>query len=212
MGMILAEDGTFQWRLAVGSLDLSARGNWEQSGDKITLTSERKPVPPAFAWSGLEKTENAAWFRVVWSTNGKPFQGGSATMTCKNGWRGSEQVYSEGLPDIAISDNEAQGPPGYRPLDELCDEPETVRFYQSMHNVSSPIYDLRELGWSPGQTARFEFQPNDLGLADMTGMTGTLDDNVLRLFGGDDLGLGSRPRPGRPVLELRKLTPHPKPE
>ena len=209
MGMVIRPDGTFEWGLSVGALDMRAQGTWEQTGERIFFTSSPKPVAPEFAFSGLETREDAPWLRIVWSGNAKPFPYGEAFVTCRNGWKGVEHVPRDGFPsdvpqqedapdvDVYPNDDYPDESPSVR---ELCDEPATVQLRQSSYQVRSPVYDLRALGWTPGQTARFEFRRNDLGVADFTGVNGHLEGDRIVL---DTHSLSRQDMPGS--LEMRRL-------
>ncbi|MEM7666789.1 MAG: hypothetical protein AAF250_13110 [Pseudomonadota bacterium] len=184
MGMEIRADGTFGWGVSVGALDMRANGTWKQDGDRITFTSDPKPVPPEFGWSGLEPTEDGPWVRIVWASNGEPFQYASATITCKNGWQTIDQIRREGWPSTDPDAYDGWDDDEPRPLN-ACDEPETIAFQMSMYDIRSQTYSLGDLGWTPGKTARFEFHRNDLGVADFTGVTGYLEDGMIKLQGAE---------------------------
>lgn len=49
-GMLdLRADGTFRYALSEGALDEHSEGTWTETGGDIRLTTDPKPVPPAFA-------------------------------------------------------------------------------------------------------------------------------------------------------------------
>ncbi|MEM9500659.1 MAG: hypothetical protein AAF941_02315 [Pseudomonadota bacterium] len=184
MGMEIRADGTFNWGVSVGALDMRASGTWNEQGDWITFTSDPRPVAPEFGWSGLEQAGSGPWLRIVWASNGEPFQYGSATVTCKNGWSTTDQVPMDGWPSKDPDTYNSQPEDEPSALD-ACDEPETVTLRQGVYDVRSERYVLADLGWTPGQTARFEFHRNDLGLADFTGVTGYLEDGFIKLQGAE---------------------------
>ena len=178
MGMIIREDGTFEWGLSVGALDMRAAGTWQQRGDLIVLTSDPRPVAPEFGWSGMESAPNAPLLRVVWASNGEPFGYAMVTAKCSNGNVVYEQVLEE----------------GWSPDGEECDGVETVQLREDIYDVISGEYDLTgALAPAEGETIRFDFHRNDLGVADFSGMIGGLENGVLKLSGG------------RWPLELRKV-------
>jgi hypothetical protein len=181
MGMIIREDGTFAWGLSVGGLDLRAAGNWRQSGEFILFTSDPVPVPPEFRWSGNESTpEGGELVKVVRASNGEPFTYASVRLTCANGADFYGSIDAE----------------GWSPPAGECDAPVSLQLEQSNYNVTSPVYDMADtFAVEPGQTIRFEFHANDIGVADFTGMSGVLEDGILRVNGGEW------------PLELRKLPP-----
>ncbi len=190
MGMLINDDGTFHWGLSVGSLDMRARGTWDQEGEVIILTSAPKPVPPEFNWLGSETYPGAPMVKVVWASNAEPFQYATVLVDCADGARLIDQVPSE----------------GWSPPEGECPKPVSLRLEEGIYDVQSQVYDLSEFGWTPGSTITFTFKRNDLGVADFTGMIGVLEDNVLKFAPSPN----SDPRLGQ--LELRKIAPRPEPE
>ncbi|WP_108789827.1 hypothetical protein [Erythrobacter sp. Alg231-14] len=170
MGMIIREDGTFAWGVSVGALDMRAEGTWHQDGAIITLVSDPVPVAPEFGWSGFEKTPDGPLIKVVWATNGNPFQHASVKLTCRNGGGFFGHVPAE----------------GWSPPAGECDEPVDVQLTQSIYDVTSQIYDIAG-PFNPGNggTVLFEFNPNDMGVADFTGVVGVLEDGILKLSGAE---------------------------
>ncbi len=180
MRMIIREDGTFAWGLSVGALDLRAEGSWQQDGQRIVLTSYPVPVAPEFRRVGFEIAPNGPLVKVVWATNGEPFQYASINLTCHNGAEFYEQVYAE----------------GWSPPEGECDKPVSLRLTQSIHGITSKEYDLSGASNSDDVgTLVVEFHPNDIGVADFSGLIGVLEEGMLKLQGGEW------------PLELRKLPP-----
>ncbi|WP_432201425.1 hypothetical protein ACRAQ7_04345 [Erythrobacter sp. W53] len=178
MGMRLTEDGRWEWGLSVGALDMRGKGYWEEEGGVITLTSDPKPAAPEFKWLGLEKTGNDMLVRVVWE-NGKRFDRASVRLICKDGTVIFDQI----------------GADGWRPEADACDKPVSLSVRQGTYEIQSQNYDLADFGAGDGTTLLLEFRPNDLGVADFTGMRGILEDGVLKLSGG------------KWPLEMRKMPP-----
>ena len=54
-GLLLREDGTFEWFFTYGALDLGARGKWSREGDGIGLTVEDMGYPPQFPETKFER-------------------------------------------------------------------------------------------------------------------------------------------------------------
>lgn len=179
MGMRIYADGRFQWGLSVGALDLRAEGTWKQSGEVITLASVPTPVAPEFDWSALERRPEGPLVRVVWASTGEPFQYAKVSLFCANGRILGGQVLEE----------------GWSPTAAECDVPAALQLREDIYDVVSQRYELGALGWQTGDTLRFEFRANDMGVADFTGTTGVLEDGILKLRGA------------RWPLELRKLPP-----
>jgi len=183
MGMEIRADGSFTWGISVGAYDARAKGSWEEERDGvITLTSDPVPVPPRFSWSGEATVPDGKLIRLVWHRNGEPFQYASVKLTCVNGARFSAQIPREGW----------SPPPGE------CDTPKTVQLFETIYDVTSKVYDLQStFAVAPGATIRFQFHANDMGVLDFTGITGRLEDGILKL------------QHGRWPMELRKITPRP---
>lgn len=194
MGMQIDPNGTFQWSLSVGSLDMRAQGSWVQNAEQIMLTSDPKPVSPRFIWSDFETTTpDGPMLRVVWASNGKPFQYANVTMACADESWVSGQVQTD----------------GWSPDPGECEQPVSLRLREGIYKIRSETFDLTQLGWSKGKTMRFQFERNDLGVADFTGMIGSLDGNVLKFVGGKGLGNSRQQKPDEVSLELRKLQTSP---
>ena len=47
-GLLLRQDGTFEWYFTYGALDLAARGKWSAAGDGIDLAVAEMGFPPQF--------------------------------------------------------------------------------------------------------------------------------------------------------------------
>src|SRR3546814_19391892 len=56
-GLLIRNDGRFQYMLAAGALDERAEGRWETRGETICLTTDPKPVPPALEKGALIAAE-----------------------------------------------------------------------------------------------------------------------------------------------------------
>jgi len=179
MGMVVREDGTFQWGLSVGGLDLRAKGTWTERGGAIVFASDPKPVAPQFIWDGVETTKDGPFLRIEWKDSGKPFSFADVRGFCANG----ELVV------LPVIDGEwSPGP--------LCDRPLVIELYLRSYQVLSGPFELkRERAVEEGETIRFVFHRNDLGVADFDGITGFLEDGTLRM----DSSLGP--------MTLRKLAP-----
>lgn len=65
--LIIRKNGHFAYGLIVGALDEQAEGRWRREGDSLYLTTEPKPVPPAFAAGAAARTDSAPLhLRIVW--------------------------------------------------------------------------------------------------------------------------------------------------
>ncbi len=167
--MRIREDGTFEWNLSVGALDLRARGSWRREGEEIVFTSDPKPVPPEFEWAGFDETSDQPFLRIFNAANGEPFEYASLIAVCSNGQRLSDQV------ELGI-----WSPSG----EDECDVPEKVQFRINMFDLKSRPFDLNgPLKPEPGQTIVFHFKPNDIGITDFTGVRGWFADGRLKITG-----------------------------
>lgn len=181
MGMVVREDGTFQWGLSVGSLDLRAKGTWMERGGAIIFASDPKPVAPQFIWDAVEPTKDGPFLRIEWADSGKPFSFADVRGLCANG-----ELVMMPVMDGTWS-------PG-----EDCDKVTMIELYLRSYQVLSGPFELEgERAVEDGETIRFVFHRNDLGVADFDGVTGFLEDGTLRM----DSSLGP--------ITLRKIAPSP---
>lgn len=173
VAMVVLGDGTFEWVLSVGALDMRSKGKWVERDGVIHLTTLPKPVPAEFRLIGLVEQSGDGGVPVevkAIGPNGKPFTDAETVVECANGARlfgfvaGSDAYYE-----------------GYEP--DECDAPAAVTVRVMVYDAQSPRYDLYKLGWQPGQALKVEFLPNDIGVLDLTGMHGTLEEGVLTFDG-----------------------------
>jgi hypothetical protein len=54
-GLLLREDGTFEWFFTYGALDLGARGKWSREGEGVDLAVEEMGYPPQFPETKFER-------------------------------------------------------------------------------------------------------------------------------------------------------------
>lgn len=167
MGMRIDEDGSFEWGLSVGALDMHAKGKWAPQGDGIVFTSDPVPVPPTFSWSGFGKVPNGPLVKIEWAESGEPFQYAEAVVRCANGHIVQSRVPAE----------------GWSPDPDKCDVPVWLRLIEGIYNIDSEDFLLSDYDLAPGETIRFLFHRNDLGVADFTGFTAKLEESILTLTG-----------------------------
>jgi hypothetical protein len=173
MAMQLRADGTFEWVLAVGGLDLRSQGEWRERDGEIHFTTLPTPVSAEFRLLGLEpQTVSLKQIVQVRATlpDGRPFTNADVTIECANG-----TLISDFLAGSTAYFEDYQAPE--------CDRPVAVRVRQSAYDVKSPRYVLAEIGWQPEQALHLEFVPNDIGVYDLTGMHGRLADGILAIDG-----------------------------
>lgn len=171
MGMELTADGKFQWGLSVGALDMRAEGTWNERDGTVLFTSDPVPVPPRLYWLGLENNAagdtSAPMVKVMFAETGKPFGYADVMLTCGDGSQALEQIPEE----------------GWSPEAGACRNAVSMTVQQSMYDLRSDRFDLAEMGWQPGRTIRIAFEPNDIGVMDLTGMTGHLNEGILTVDG-----------------------------
>ncbi|HEX8224231.1 MAG TPA: hypothetical protein VF605_10490 [Allosphingosinicella sp.] len=159
-GIRLKPDGRFQYFLAAGALDERAEGRWSESGGRIALVTEPKPVPPLFRQSEPRKTEAAAFIVTVSSAEG----GGIAGVDLRLG-------FDEGDPIESYTQEDGWSLP--------ADEKRTPRWIElgvPMHGLAStrlPI-DL-----AAGNALAFTLVANDLGVLDFEGVPVTVEKRAL---------------------------------
>lgn len=84
-GLLIRNDGRFQYMLAAGALDERAEGRWEMRGDTICLTTDPKPVPPAFEKAELVEVDGAIPTLFVSWPNGRGIAGVTFTIGFDSG-------------------------------------------------------------------------------------------------------------------------------
>lgn len=178
MGMRVSKDGTFEWGLSVGALDMRAKGAWQVDGDEIVLQSVPVPVAPEFVVLGLRTLPDAPLVKVV-QPDGQGFSWASLRLHCRDGKDSFHQIYREGWSaEIERRVKAGQNGQEVEPRDS-CADPIALTVSQSNYEVRSDRLTLADLGWREGQTVMIEFRSNDLGVQDFTGMRGRLDSGIL---------------------------------
>ncbi|UKK85300.1 hypothetical protein L7H23_04090 [Sphingopyxis sp. BSN-002] len=167
-GLLIRNDGRFQYMLAAGALDERAEGRWEARDDAICLTTEPKPVPPAF-----EK--------------GTPIEVEGAIPTLLVTWPNGEAI--PGV-DFVIGFDSGEPAEGYTQYDGWTmpeDDkrvPRWVEIREPIYGITAPRYDLAA---ADGGKLRVNLIPNDIGVVDMDGACLEQTDNgaVLHRKDGD---------------------------
>ena len=146
-GLLIHEDGRFQYFLAAGALDERAEGRWEPRGDRICLTTEPKPVPPVI-------------------TKGPPLAVDGAVPTLLVTW-----TDGDGIPGVDFVIGFDSGDPieGYTQYDgwTMPDDdgrvPRWIELTEPIYNITAPRFDLTE---ADGGKLRAIIVPNDIGVID----------------------------------------------
>ncbi|WP_156416977.1 hypothetical protein [Sphingopyxis sp. H050] len=149
-GLLIRDDGRFQYMLAAGALDERAEGRWEMRGDRICLTTESKPVPPAFEKGPLIEVEGAIPTLLVTWPNG------------------------EGVPGVDFTIGFASGDPvddytqyyGWTMPEDDKRVPRWIEVREPIYGVTAPRYELTE---TDGGKLRVIIVPNDMGIVDFEG-------------------------------------------
>jgi hypothetical protein len=147
-GLLIRSDGRFQYALAAGALDERAEGRWEARGDVICLTTEPKPVPPAFEkGTPIAVEDTIPTLLVTWPSG-------------------------EGIPgvDFRIGFDSGEPAEGYTqyhgwtmPEDDKR-VPRWVEVSEPIYGVTAPRFDLAE---ADEGRLRVTLIPNDIGVVDM---------------------------------------------
>jgi hypothetical protein len=149
--LALRPDGHFQYFLFYGALDEEAEGRWSVADRVVTLSTEPKPVPPAFSQDPSGKTESTPLsVRVRW-----PDGRGIALVDL---WVG----FDEGPPLDGYTQEDGWNLPA-----EERRVPRWIELKVPMHEFTSPRYPI-DLG--AGNALAFTLTPNDLGKFDFEGI------------------------------------------
>lgn len=145
----LASDGSFAYVLAAGALDERATGHWRLDGNVIRLTTDPRPVPPAFAAAAASQSEAAPLALSVTWPNG-------------NGIAGVDFVigFDSGDP---VSDYTQQD--GWRSAPTETRTPRWIALTEPINRIASPRFPIDA---SKGNALHFVLIPNDLGVFDFS--------------------------------------------
>lgn len=149
-GLLIRNDGRFQYMLAAGALDEQAEGRWEMRGDMVCLTTDPKPVPPAFEKDTLIEVEGSTPTLLVTWPNGKGIAGVDFTIGFDSGdpAEGYTQYYGWAMPED----------------DKRI--PRWVEVREPIHGITSPRFELTE---ADGGKLRVTIVPNDIGVVNFEG-------------------------------------------
>ena len=146
-GLLIRNDGRFQYMLAAGALDERAEGRWEVRGDKVCLTTDPKPVPPTMEKGALIAVEGSIPTLLVTWPNGRGIPGVDFTIGFDSGDPVEDytQVYGWTMPE------------------EDQRIPRWVELREAIYNITAPRFELTE---ADGGKLRAIIVPNDIGLVD----------------------------------------------
>ncbi len=149
-GLLIRNDGRFQYMLAAGALDERAEGRWETRDGTICLTTDPKPVPPALERGALIEVEGVVPTLLVTWPNGRGIPGVDFTIGFDSGDPVEDytQVYGWTMPDD----------------DKRI--PRWVELRESIYNITAPRFELTE---ADGGKLRAIIVPNDIGMVNFEG-------------------------------------------
>ncbi|KGB53834.1 hypothetical protein [Sphingopyxis sp. LC363] len=149
-GLLIRNDGRFQYMLAAGALDERAEGRWEIRGEAICLTTDPKPVPPAMEKAPLIEVEGAVPTLLVTWPDGEGVPGVDFTIGFDSGDPTEDytQYYGWTMPDD----------------DKRI--PRWVELREPIYGIIAPRYELTE---ADGGKLHVIIVPNDIGVVDFDG-------------------------------------------
>ncbi|HWW56079.1 MAG TPA: hypothetical protein VN047_04225 [Sphingopyxis sp.] len=149
-GLLIRNDGRFQYMLAAGALDERAEGRWETRGDQICLTTDPKPVPPAIRKAPLIEVEGAIPTVLVTWPNGRGIPGVDFVVGFDSGDPAEDytQVYGWTMPED----------------DKRI--PRWIEVREPIHGITAPRFELTE---ADGGKLRVIIVPNDIGVVNFDG-------------------------------------------
>ena len=150
--MEIGVDGRFFWGLSVGGLDLRAEGLWREDNGGLVLTSDPKPVRPEFRWLGLSQSPDSPLL-IITLPDGRPYTWPTPVVECADG-------------DLGYGSMDKTG--AYRP-EQRCEGPVAITLRRDTYSQEVQTFVLADYGWKLGMTLMLRFEPNDIGVADLTG-------------------------------------------
>jgi len=149
-GLLIRNDGRFQYMLAAGALDERAEGRWEGRGQTICLTTDPKPVPPAMSKGTLVEVDGAVPTLLVTWPNGEGIPGVDFLIGFDDGEpaEGYSQYYGWTMPE------------GDKRI------PRWIEVREPIYGITAPRFELTE---ADGGKLRVIIEPNDIGVVDFNG-------------------------------------------
>lgn len=149
-GLLIRNDGRFQYILAAGALDERAEGRWAARGDMICLTTDPKPVPPTIEKGALIAVEGSIPTLLVTWPNGRGIPGVDFTIGFDSGVPIEDYTQSYGWT---------------MPQDDQR-TPRWIEVRESIYDITAPRFELTE---ADGGKLRAIIVPNDIGVVDFDG-------------------------------------------
>ncbi|MBO9695195.1 MAG: hypothetical protein J7499_03265 [Sphingopyxis sp.] len=167
-GLLIRNDGRFQYMLAAGALDERAEGRWEARGDTVCLTTDPKPVPPTMEKGPLGEIDGAVPTIVVTWPNGRAIPGVDFTI-----W------FDSGDPIDGYTQTD-----GWTMPDDDNRVPRRIAVREPVYGIAAPPF---ELTGADGGKLHVIIRPNDIGVVDFDNACAEKTERGLTLhrIGGD---------------------------
>lgn len=149
-GLLIRNDGRFQYILAAGALDERAEGRWEARGDTVCLTTDPKPAPPTMEKGTLGEIDGAVPTIVVTWPNGRAIAGVDFTIWFDSG---------DPLDGYTQAD-------GWTMPDDDKRIPRRIEVREPIYDITAPPFELTE---ADGGKLHVIIKPNDIGVVDFDG-------------------------------------------
>jgi len=149
-GLLIRNDGRFQYMLAAGALDERAEGRWEARGDMVCLTTEPRPVPPAMSKGTPGEIDGAVPTILVTWPNGRTVAGVDFTIG-----------FDSGTPIDGYTQYD-----GWTMPDHDTRIPRWVEVREPIYGITAPRFVLTE---ADGGKLHVIIEPNDIGVVDFEG-------------------------------------------
>ena len=146
-GLLIRADGRFQYVLAAGALDERAEGRWEMRGDRVCLTTDPKPVPPAMEKGPLGEIDGAVPTIAVTWPNGRTIPGVDFTIG-----------FDSGDPIDGYTQYD-----GWTMPDDDRRVPRWVEVREPIYGITAPRFVLAD---ADGGKLHVIIKPNDIGVVD----------------------------------------------
>jgi hypothetical protein len=149
-GLLLRDNGRFQYWLVAGALDERAEGRWEARGERICLTTEPKPVRPVMKKAPLLAVDGAIPTLLVTWPNGEGIAGVDFTIGFDSG---------DPVEDYTQYD-------GWTMHESDTRVPRWVELREPIYGITAPRFELAD---TDGGKLRVIVEPNDIGVVDFDG-------------------------------------------
>lgn len=149
-GLLIRNDGRFQYMLAAGALDERAEGRWEARGDSVCLTTDPKPVPPTMEKGPLGEIDGAVPTIIVTWPNGRGIPGVDFTIWFDSG---------DAIDGYTQTD-------GWTMPDDDKRVPRRIEVREPIYGIAAPPFELTA---ADGGKLHVIIRSNDIGVVDFEG-------------------------------------------